>query len=257
MSLHEAIEGGKEDLAASLIENGASVTDKDAKGNTSLHVAALKGRAATALLLLQRGADKDSRNAEGKTALHLVGARQEDGWDGCTPSNGACCPLGVADALVNHGADVNSQDNDLCTALHRAVGSDHWDGFPAFDKVKFLLKSGADETIVNDEGMAAMQWLDQSACYHAHRDGIFFDLWVLQAPEIFRRTRELLRNAPADRRWRRRAVLVMSIARHRRGEARLLGRADDGRASDNWSRAAAWVLESGTEGIFRTIVGYL
>lgn len=113
MSLHEAIEGGKEDLAASLIENGASVTDKDAKGNTSLHVAALKGRAATALLLLQRGADKDSRNAEGKTALHLVGARQEDGWDGCTPSNGACCPLGVADALVNHGADVNSQDNDV------------------------------------------------------------------------------------------------------------------------------------------------
>lgn len=119
MSLHEAIEGGKEDLAASLIENGASVTDKDAKGNTPLRVAALKGRAATALLLLllQRGADKDSRNADGKTALHLVGARQEDGWDGWTPLNGACCPLGVADSLVNHGADVNSQDNDFCIRL--------------------------------------------------------------------------------------------------------------------------------------------
>lgn len=76
------------------------------------------------------------------------------------------------------------------------------------------------------------------------------------------RIRELLGNAPAhraDRRWRRRAVLVMCIARHRRGEAQPLSGADGG-ASDNWTRVAAWVLdvglESGTEGLFRTIVGY-
>lgn len=62
MSLHEAIEGGIEDLAASVIENVASVNDKDGKGDTALHIAGSTGSVATALLLLLRsGADRDSR----------------------------------------------------------------------------------------------------------------------------------------------------------------------------------------------------
>lgn len=75
MSLHEAIEGGIEDLAASDIENVASVNDKDGKGDTALHIAGSTGSVATALLLLRRGADRDSRGAEQRTPLHRAGIR--------------------------------------------------------------------------------------------------------------------------------------------------------------------------------------
>lgn len=104
--------------------------------------------------------------------------------------------------------------------------------------VEFLLKSGADETVVDIEGQTAMQRLDGDMLHpnlHSYTKQIQEDV------DLARRARELLANAPADRadkRWRRRALLILFIARHRRGEAQLL-EGWVGNASDDWARGAA------------------
>lgn len=61
-----------------------------------------------------------------------------------------------------------------------------------------------------------------------------------EAQENFEAALELLTNAPADRKWRCQAfLLIMCRERHRQGEAQLL---DDAAGT----RVGAWVLEAGT-----------
>lgn len=88
----------------------------------------------------------------------------------------------------------------------------------------FLLKSGADETVTDDEGKTAVQRLDQGAL----NPNLYYTEGGTAGYYSARHARKLLANAPAgraNRRWRRRALLVMCIARHRRGEAQLLDEA--------------------------------
>lgn len=182
-------------------------------------------------VLVAAGANVDARGSDGATPLL---------WSRS---------IKVVRSLVNHCADVNAKTEDGRTPLHIAVTPGLFHpcyGLNIVETVDFLLKAGADETMVDNEGATALtRSMDRS-----HAD----------VPDQLTRARELLANAPTDRRWRRRALLFMCIARHRRGEARLLDEAAGG-ASDSWTRAAAWVLEagfkSGMERIFRTIVGYL
>lgn len=67
---------------------------------------------------------------------------------------------------------------------------------------------------------------------------------------------KLLTNAPANRRWRRLALIPMCVARHNRDFVPM----NPVEVSDNdsWSDLAAWLLEmvsgGGTNGIFRTIL---
>ena len=53
-----------------------------------------------------------------------------------------------------------------------------------------------------------------------------------------------VRPTTADRRWRRRPLLVMCITRHRRREAQLRNDAA-GDASDGWIRVTLWMLGPG------------
>lgn len=48
--------------------------------------------------------------------------------------------------LIQHGADINKQDEDSWTPLHAACAEGH------ADIVKFLLKNGADKTILTEDG---------------------------------------------------------------------------------------------------------
>lgn len=67
---------------------------------------------------------------------------------------------------------------------------------------------------------------------------------------------KLLGNAPVDRTWRRKSLLLLCVARH--GGDHLLS-AESVNIQDGWSRTADWLLGLRLEapGIFRTVVGYL
>jgi hypothetical protein len=55
------------------------------------------------------------------------------------------------------GEDVNVQNNDGCTPLHRATFYEN------ADSVGALLLAGADETVTNDEGLTPVQWAVKSS----------------------------------------------------------------------------------------------
>ena len=74
-----AVAGGDEDMATTLIENGAPVNARTDVGTTALmYAAAVCGQASMVQFLLDRGADASVENAHGWTALALA---QEFGHD--------------------------------------------------------------------------------------------------------------------------------------------------------------------------------
>ena len=128
----------------------------------------------TADLLRHNGADLDVRDRYGRTTLHgavgsgnfevvrklieydpaYIHAGEEDG--GVTPlhwtSNGNNFKDGsVLRVLLEHGADINVQDDDGWTPLHRAS----YDG--ALEVVRVLLEHGADVEVKGEDGMTALQ----------------------------------------------------------------------------------------------------
>lgn len=225
-----------------MIEFGVDV-NVDVDGSTPLHIAADCDRAGRAIdILVEAGANMEARDSLGQTPLNA----NADNIDAVRP-------------LLSHGADVNTQDNQDRAPLHHALGAhEDWDDSPSLnmngaETVDLMLKAGADETMLDDEGRTPAEiyitknWTWEGS---SRRD----------AKKEIVRACGLLASAPADRRWRRRALLVMCIARYRREEVQLMDE-PAGATSDNWARVAAWVLdaglEMGMEGVFRTIVGYL
>lgn len=168
--------------------------------------------------------------------------------------------------LSAYGANVNAQDDFLETPLMNAACCA---GFSdeAEEVVNSLLRSGADETIVNKRGeTAAGEFMRKPENEHTKR--------IL----------ELLASAPANRAWRRRGYLVLCRAlpdrviggtRHadkawRTDGGRELVREEatgvhetlgDGHVDEtdggDWVVVLAKVLGLQEEGLFRTIVGYL
>lgn len=61
--------------------------------------------------IIKAGGDPNARNSDGLTALHKA----------CVENT-----LNCASTLVQHGANVNAQDNDLWTPLHAAANAGNW-----------------------------------------------------------------------------------------------------------------------------------
>ncbi len=253
-----AAEQGHVDTLRAVLTKGEDANYVDTEQHTALHAAARKNQAEAIDVLLEAGANIDAQDGEGKTPLHH-----------------ACNWLSLAalDALLKHGARVNAAKPDSGTPLHYAAALAGREG--AAEVVDLLLRSGADETIVDIEGNAAVDVLAE-AVEEAAIEG-----------EI-ERVYQLLANAPADRAWRRRGYLVLcrahpgrvqqahktsgaSAGMSRRTCSRVKRRrpessrcndgvrrtaADEGGGVD-WACVVARVLELQEEGIFRTIVGYL
>jgi ankyrin repeat protein len=69
-----------------------------------------------ALVLLNAGAYTNTKDAQGQTPLHLVSQYRHLGPD-YSQGDG----VGIAQLLLNHGADVNMQDNNHATQIWRHI----------------------------------------------------------------------------------------------------------------------------------------
>ncbi|XP_021431458.2 poly [ADP-ribose] polymerase tankyrase-2 isoform X1 [Oncorhynchus mykiss] len=164
--LHNACSYGHYEVAELLVIHGALVNIADLWKFTPLHEAAAKGKYAICKLLLQHGADPTKKNRDGSTPLDLVKDGDTDMQDLlrgdaalldaakkgclarveklCSPDNVNCRDahgrhstllhlaagynnLEVAEYLLQHGAEVNSQDKGGLIPLHNAASYGHVD----------------------------------------------------------------------------------------------------------------------------------
>ncbi|RDW72345.1 ankyrin repeat domain-containing protein [Aspergillus mulundensis] len=139
------------DGAAFLIESGAkvNVTTPDAPKYTPLHIAAMWTLWDTMDLLLQNGAQIIKAEGSGETPLHCLSCEEWDADD----------QRGVK-ALIEYGADVNAQDDEGFTLLHRLLRRHDPPGNLG-EFVDVLLEAGADPSIRDKEGKTAKDWNDE------------------------------------------------------------------------------------------------
>ncbi|KAH0536068.1 hypothetical protein FGG08_007034 [Glutinoglossum americanum] len=151
-ALHRAAEHGHKAVVRSLLEKGADVMAKDDRGRTALHGAAGSGHKEVVRLLLERGADVAAEDARGCVALHVAARRGH-------PE--------VARLLLEEGADVGTRDTGGWTALHTAAGRGHE------AVVRQLLEKGAKVGAKDADGGTALHWA--SGCGHEAVVSLLFD----------------------------------------------------------------------------------
>ena len=188
--LEDAAYGGHTAVAKTLLANGANVNGAGG-GCTPLHAAAGANHVDVVDVLLQAGADPNPL---------AVG-------DLDTPLHQAVVELAheSAFALLKHGADVNLADDYGDTPLHNAarftVGKKG-----SYDMLEILLRFGADQNAVNAAGYTALFYAD----FHLE-DHIGFD-WSKRPIRETDDYLTLLQDSPADRRWRRRGLVILGRA---------------------------------------------
>ncbi|XP_064414123.1 ankyrin repeat domain-containing protein 50-like [Latimeria chalumnae] len=174
--IHRALE--REDSIRMLLENGASVNQKDSNGRTLVANAAHSGNLEVVNLLILRGADLEIEDHSGQTPLTLA-ARQghtkvlhcliahsanvnhadQEGWTALRSAAWGGHSEAVT-ALLRAGAEVDSTDTDNRTALRAAA----WGGHE--DILLTLLQHGADVNKTDTEGRTALI----AAAYMGHRE---------------------------------------------------------------------------------------
>ncbi|KAF8692213.1 hypothetical protein HU200_039816 [Digitaria exilis] len=159
-SVHFAAVGGDARVLRYLLDHGGDPAVPDGKGSMPLHDAAEQGVVGGPVffvppghyeavrLLLSKGVDVDPVNHRG-TPLHLAAAKDRDQ---------------VVKILLEHGADAGADVNFISpsglTVLMKAAD----DGLT--DMVKFLLQSGADPNIADEDGKIPIMF----AAVHGHRE---------------------------------------------------------------------------------------
>src|SRR5262245_8221425 len=114
-------------------------------GDTVLHLAAAGYRVGIVRRLLESGADPNAaKNRRRSTPLHYAadGFITGPAWDAKRQVETIHC-------LLDHGADIQLQDMNGATALHRAVRT------RCAAAVRTLLRAGSDPTIENKSGSTA------------------------------------------------------------------------------------------------------
>ncbi|XP_073772335.1 serine/threonine-protein phosphatase 6 regulatory ankyrin repeat subunit C isoform X7 [Danio rerio] len=141
------------------VSAGFDINTLDGLSRTCLHIAASGGNVECLKLLLDSGADWSIKDNIGRSALHYSSV------------NGSyLCTV----ALVNAGADVNEQDVNGCSSLHYAAAAQtsHRVGQVSPDRptlssddeeealwcLEFLLQSGADPTLRDNEGFSPVHY---------------------------------------------------------------------------------------------------
>ena len=124
---------GSLEIIQLLLNAGANVSDRDAKGRTILHyVSSNQDFNKVFPFLLSRGADINAKDNNGATPLHLsVGALG-----------------GPIKEFTDAGADVDAKDNVGKTPLHYSIEGTREDGV-----TEALLQGKADPNLADDTGL--------------------------------------------------------------------------------------------------------
>lgn len=112
-----------------LLENKANASQSDYMGRTPLHLAVFKGNEEIADLLIKHGANINQKDNNGRSPLQK--AVEKGKWWNCPCSWFDCEKMwstllgnvGMAELLIENGADVDFKDNAGITLLQRAVAS--------------------------------------------------------------------------------------------------------------------------------------
>jgi hypothetical protein len=92
-------------------------------------------------LLLELGGELDIRDTRKQTALHRIIDRLDD------------ATIDAVQFLLEHGADVNAQRDDLCTPLHQALNAGE------LEVARMLLDHQADVNLRNEDGRTPLHLL--------------------------------------------------------------------------------------------------
>jgi ankyrin repeat protein len=130
--LHEAARLGRDDVIPALLQAGAEIDARDAKGYTPLILASYNGHATATSVLLDHGADAAAGDgARGNTALMGVAFK---GY------------ADIARLLVDAGVDVNQRNLAGQTAVMNAVMFGH------AEIAEMLLAAGAATDVIDAAG---------------------------------------------------------------------------------------------------------
>lgn len=144
--MHHSEVTSNDTIAEKLIDAGADVTIKNAKGETFLCNAALRGEQAKKLveLALQKGADVNSKvNQDNTIFIELMKTfAQLPAHEVDRRKN----LLEMAKLIVNYGGEIDAVNSDHETALFQAIRAKD------FTLISYLLKLGVNPNIINKYG---------------------------------------------------------------------------------------------------------
>lgn len=203
-----AVGYGQHSTVKLMVQRGASVTAADDMGFTALHLAENENMID---ILVAEGAVIDAQNHEGNTPFMYQSVDPQ-----------------LVRTHLRHGAKINIRNEQGKTVLHMVATS--CTGNTMVTIVDDLLKAGADETIRDNDG--------HTPHYYYSAD---------TSPAAAQAAR-LLRNASADRAWRRRGNLLMCMQMQTPFVTPSTEKSLFMSLSDT---------KKTTEGIFRNIVSYL
>lgn len=192
---------GHSEAVALLIEAGANVHLKNRAGQDALMCAVQGGSLEVAQILVEAGADVHSRDRRERSVLHYAVFRQDpemvdylvaesgvnvnaEDWERRTPIF-YVKDSKIAQILIDHGADINRQDEYRQTALMLAA----WTGHQLVEQC--LRDAGADPSLRNMRGRSA----DDMA--KARNDGVMVRLAPMlvigQHPDLYDAETSLVR----------------------------------------------------------------
>lgn len=166
-SVYEAVAEGDFGKVKRLVEGGAPLDWTPENGFGALHRALEDGRTDIAAYLVEKGADVNAKGVNGITPLHIVadaslaGRMIEKGagleaWSDTvgTPLNAAVLGglVDVAEVLIANGAEVDARDAQQSTPLHHASGRGD------LGSVGLLVSKGAGVNAANDPGFRPLHW---------------------------------------------------------------------------------------------------
>lgn len=226
-----------------LLKAGADIEAVQDYERKPMHVAAIGGYVASINMLYDHGADIESQTEDGGTALHEAAF-----WSR---------PHAVK-ALAEKGANVNARMDRGETPLHVAArmtgfSCERPELIATRDVMDALLLAGADETLVDNRGLAPRHVVGQ---WDIRQHG-----WgQREAPEwrmVVRMFYDKLKAVPADRAWRRRGLLV--LFRTKEAGSRGVPTASAWVGRSGWEAAMGWVVsqEGASDDMFKIIVSFL
>lgn len=113
-----------------LLENKANASQSDYTGRTALHLAVFKGNEEIADLLIKHGANINQKDNNGKSPL--LKAIEKGKYEQMFACKRFDCEklfsillgnVGMAELLIENGADVDFKDNGGITLMQKAVAS--------------------------------------------------------------------------------------------------------------------------------------